>query len=143
MDISVHLSTCSGVWRGAPPASAASVERLVASSPVRLPSDYLAFLAVSDGGEGDLGVEPGWIVFWSSEKVIELNSSYAVAEFAPGLLGLGSNGGGELIALDTSAGAPYPVVSVPFVPMAREEARPICESFAALVPLVGVDAGAV
>lgn len=143
VDISAHMATCSGIWRGAPPARGDSLDRLVENAPVPLPASYLALLAITDGGEGDLAVEPGWISLWPSDQVLALNASYAVSEFAPGLFGIGSNGGGELIAFDFSLGDVAPVVSVPFIPMTRELARPLAGSFDALVPLLGVDRGAV
>jgi hypothetical protein len=37
---------------------------------VSLPRGYLEQLAVSNAGEGDLGIEPGWIAFWPAEEVI-------------------------------------------------------------------------
>jgi len=58
-----------------------------------------------------------------------MNSAYGVGEFAHGLWGFGSNGGGELLALDVRGGEPYPVVMVPFIEMALSEAQQISDCF--------------
>jgi SMI1/KNR4 family protein SUKH-1 len=92
---------------------------------------------VSNGGEGDLGAEPGWIAFWPAEEVIALNDGYEVAQWLPGFFGIGSNGGGELIAFDTRGGEPYPVVMVPFDCMDVAEAVHIAASFESFRELIG------
>jgi hypothetical protein len=84
-----------------------------------LPASYFEQLAVSNGGEGDLGVQPGWISFWPAEKVVSWNARYRVPEFLPGFFGFAS-GGGELLAFDVRRQEPFPIVMVPFIPMARE-----------------------
>jgi hypothetical protein len=94
-----------------------------------LPSAYLEFLQSTGGGEGDLGVEPGWIQFWPAEQLIDLNRSYEVELNLPGFFGFGSNGGGELFAFDMRGDGEPQVVMVPFIPMAASEARVIAPSF--------------
>ena len=102
-----------------------------------LPGSYLAQLAASNGGEGELGVEPGWISFWPAEEVVGLNATYRIAELLPGFFGFGSDGGGELLAFDVRSQEPFPVVMVPFIPMDAEEAVQIVRSFDELRPLIG------
>jgi hypothetical protein len=101
----------------------------------------LDYLAGANGGEGDLGVDPGWISFWAAEDVLSLNTGYCVADWLPGLFGFASNGGGELIAFDMRGGAPYPVVMVPFIPMQFDDIVQICSSFEELQKLIGVEYG--
>jgi len=138
MSIASVLELAPGIWRPAPPASAAAIESLRASVPFELPDLYLQFLATTNGGEGDLGVEPGWLVPWAAEDVCARNEDYKVAEFLPGLFGLGSIGGGELLAFDIRGEKPWPIVSVPFIPMQLEEATQIASSFEALSAFIGV-----
>jgi hypothetical protein len=109
---------------------------------IPLPESYLQLLAVTNGGEGDLGVEPGWISFWSAEEVLDLNQSYELAQHVPGLFGIGSNGGGELIALDSREELPFPVVAIPFSPLDAEDAMVIAPNFDALVSFLGVSVDA-
>jgi hypothetical protein len=126
-----------GTWRAAPPASEVALRRLRDEAPVRLPDSYFDQLAASNGGEGDLGVEPGWIVFWPAERVLESNIGYSLPEFLPEFFGFGSNGGGELLAFDVRIQEPYPIVMVPFVPLQAQEARQIAASFDELRSLIG------
>ena len=51
------------------PADPAALKRLVAAARVALPHEYVAFLAISDGGEGDVGNR--WIEFWPVGRVLE------------------------------------------------------------------------
>ena len=126
-----------GIWRPAPPASETALARLRDQAPARLPQSYFDQLAASNGGEGDLGIEPGWIAFWPAEKVLESNTAYSLAEFLPGLFGFGSNGGGELFAFDVRAQEPYPIVMVPFIPLEAREAVQIARSFQELRDFIG------
>jgi hypothetical protein len=127
----------SGIWRPAQPAAQEVLAALHDRAGIVLPGSYLAQLAASNGGEGELGVEPGWISFWPAQEVIGLNATYRVPEFLLGFFGFGSNGGGELLAFDVRSPEPFPVVMVPFVPMDPEDAVQIARSFDELRPLIG------
>jgi SMI1 / KNR4 family (SUKH-1) len=120
-----------------PPAGPDALQRLAAAAPVTLPDDYLTLLAFSNGGEGELGIKPGWFQLWPAEEVLELNRGYELAEFLPGFFGFGSNGGGELLALDYRNGPPYKVAMVPFIPMDQAEAVTIAETFAEFLRALG------
>jgi hypothetical protein len=48
------------------PASPEALDRLAAESVVALPDDYVAFMASSNGGDGDVG--RAWIEFWPVER---------------------------------------------------------------------------
>jgi hypothetical protein len=96
-------------------------------------------LAESNGGEGDLGVAPGWIAFWSAEDVLSHNAGYLVAETLPGFFGFGSSGGGELLAFDVRRGEPYAIVMVPFIPMQAKYAVQVAGSFEELRKHIGRD----
>jgi hypothetical protein len=55
------------------PPDTAAQGRLVDAAGVPLPEDYLAFMAASDGGDGDVG--DGWIEVWPVSQVLsELDS---------------------------------------------------------------------
>jgi hypothetical protein len=72
------------------------------------------FFRVANGGDGFHG--PHYAMLWSAVEIVELNESYQVRAYAPGLMLIGSNGGGEAYALD-SRNSSSPVVRVPFVGM--------------------------
>ena len=130
------------IWTPGPGATQDAIDALRRAAPIELPSAYLEQLRRSNGGEGDLAVEPGWIVFWPAEEVIENNQGYEVEQWVPGLFGFGSNGGGELLAFDTREGQPFPIVMVPFIPMELEEAVVIAKDFAELLRHLGRSADA-
>lgn len=111
------------------PASRAALRELQKGSPAPLPDAYLRYLSESNGGEGKLGVAPGWIAFWPAEEVLASNAGYSVEEFLPGFLGFASSGGGDMFAFDLRSGEPYAVVCVPFVPMDVDEVTVIAKSF--------------
>jgi hypothetical protein len=106
-----------------------------------LPVAYLDQLAASNGREGDLGVEPGWIVIWPAEQVIHHNAHYSIQESLPGFFGFGSSGGGELLAFDMRGGEPCRVAIVPFIGMQVEDAIQIARSFEQLRAMIGVPFG--
>src|SRR4051812_46901681 len=118
MDVAAVITEALAGWTDVPgPAKPAAVARLAAGAPVPLPDEYLALLRLHDGGEGELGAEPGWFCLWPAAEVLTNNREYELPEFLPGFFGFGSNGGGELLALDCRGPRPWPVVMVPFAPL--------------------------
>jgi hypothetical protein len=109
----------------------------VADAGKDLPEDYLALLLYSDGGSGNLGIEPGWLQLWSSADVLENNKDYEIEEYIPGFFGFGSSGGGELLAFDTRSGKPWKVVMIPFVPMSADLAIVIAKDFEEFIKAIG------
>lgn len=62
MSISMDIVERGGLWRGCMPASESSFQDLRKGAPAGLPGTYFILLRFSNGGEGDLGIEPGWFV---------------------------------------------------------------------------------
>lgn len=52
--------------------------------------------------------------FWEVDDLISLNADYNVDNFIPGFFGIGSDGGGEMLAVELSSGKIY---AIPFIPM--------------------------
>jgi hypothetical protein len=123
-------------WTRANAAAAEAVELLAAALPA-LPPDYLAFLRASNGGEGPLGVEPGWFQLWPADEVVALNAAYHVKEFVPGLIGFGSSGGGEMFAFGANDQTWGRVFAVPFIPMQADAAIEVAHDFAAFARAFG------
>ena len=90
-----------------------------------LPPEYVSYFAGGGRKEGGLTVEPGWFQLWSPEDVERWNRDYHVSEFAPGFLGFGSSGGGEMLAFDSHGR----VVMIPMVGMSPDEAKPVADSW--------------
>jgi hypothetical protein len=76
------------------------------------PADYVAFLTKSGGGTGWVGEH--YIEVWPPDEIVSTNADLNLAEFAPNLVGLGSDGGGELFAFDRSYGPPH-IVMTPMI----------------------------
>jgi cell wall assembly regulator SMI1 len=117
-------------FRKRTPMSAAEIDRTEDDLGVTLPSDYRAFFEMSDGGEGFIGEHH--LILWRTSELRRYNLDYEVAASAPGLLGIGSDGGGEMFAFDTRF-KPAPVVMVPFVDMSHDEAVVVADSFTHLL----------
>lgn len=64
----------------------------------KLPADYIEFMEVYNGGEGSVG--KSYVALYPISKIIELNRDYEIEEAVPGLMLIGSNGGGEAFAID-------------------------------------------
>jgi hypothetical protein len=138
MDVKAVITEAQAGWQHMPgPADPAAVAGLASAAPVPLPAEYLALLRLHDGGEGELGAEPGWFQLWPAAEVLAANRYYQLPEFLPGFLGFGSSGGGELLALDCRGQFPWPVVMVPFIPLDGAEALPVAADFGGFVRLLG------
>ncbi len=92
-----------------------------------LPEEYIRYVAGNGPKEGGLAIEPGWFQLWPPDEVNKLNRDYQVEEFAPGFLGFGSSGGGEMLAFDADGR----IVMIPFVGMSADDARPVAGSWTA------------
>jgi hypothetical protein len=62
---------------------------------------------------------------WTPEELDELNKIYSVNEFIPGYVAIGSDGGGEMLAVELETEIVY---SIPFVPMNINERLMISSS---------------
>jgi hypothetical protein len=119
-----------GKFNSNPPADVASIRQLETETGLRLPEDYALFLQQADGGEGFIG--NAYAILWRIGELREMNTAYQVAEYAPGLFLFGTDGGGEAFAFDMRTAA-EPIVSVPFVGMELEVARPMASNFTAFL----------
>jgi|SRR5690349_3722060 len=67
---------------------------------MNLPVDYVHYLESGGTLEAFTMGEPGYIALWPLANVAQYNADLNVAEYAPGYLAFGSDGGGELLAFD-------------------------------------------
>ena len=96
---------------------------------IHLPPEYLAYVEEDGTDAASTEGDPGYFQLWHPDDVEKMNRDYHVAEYAPGFLGFGSDGGGEMLAFD-SAGS---VFMIPFVGMEPAEARKIAASWSEIV----------
>ena len=96
----------------------------------KMPQDYREALAKKNGGEGFLG--ENYLILWAAEELAQFNREYEVQEYAPGLILIGSDGGGEGFAFDVRE-TPIRVVQVPFVGMELEYATMIAPDFKSFI----------
>lgn len=96
-----------------------------------IPDDYVEY--IKDTGPFECctldDAEPGYVVLWSFEEIATSNADIEIETYAPGFIGFGGNGGGELLAFD-EAGA---VFMLPLVGMEPSCAIRIAENFQELV----------
>ncbi len=133
------LQDSTATWNREAPAKPKSLRKLVTEAWVELPEEYLALLGYSNGGEGQLGIEPGWFQLWPAEDVIDLNKACNIEEYLPGFFGFGSNGGGEMLAFDTRSVKPWKIAMIPFIPMEIEDVIIIADSIEKFLQAMGHD----
>src|SRR5258708_578988 len=90
-----------------------------------LPDDYLAYIEGDGVSEGFTDGMPGYFQLWHPDDIEASNASLEIPTRAPGFLGFGSDGGGELLAFD-SVGA---VFMLPMVGMEPKYAKKIANSW--------------
>lgn len=92
-----------------------------------MPTDYRDIIKSANGFEEVL--PNAHLVLWTLEEVVDFNSndSYGLLESLPGLLLIGSDGGGELLAFD-QRGESAEVVLVNAVSSSWGEVSPQAES---------------
>ena len=101
-----------------------------------LPSEYLSFLRRSDGGEGFLGLRPGYFQLWRANEVAKFSCEYEIQKYVPGYVAVGSNGGGELYVLSTT-GWPPGIFMVPTIGMSPDTLSKVAPSFTVFVSEFG------
>jgi hypothetical protein len=93
---------------------------------VTFPADYREFIAESGRVERDFG--GSWLVLYDADEIVPLNRGYELSETCPGLVLIGSDGGGEAVGFDFRDSPPH-VVLVNFVSAGWQEAITQADSF--------------
>jgi hypothetical protein len=101
-----------------------------------LPAEYFSFLLGSNGGEGFLGIGPGYAVLWGAQEVGQFSSEYEVQMYLPGYVAVGTSGGGDLFVFPLS-GSPAGIFVVPAIGMAPDVVDLVAPSFSAFVATFG------
>lgn len=65
----------------------------------KLPNDYIELIKEFNGGEGLIGDE--YLILYRANELERINTEYKIKEFDSQIFIIGSNGGGEVLAIDT------------------------------------------
>jgi SMI1/KNR4 family protein SUKH-1 len=93
------------------------------ASGLEFPRDYLALMSLVDGGDALLEPE-GSLVLWPAGELLEANAQVQAKKFFPGLFLIGSDGGGEAVALRRSGDGRVEFVLTPFIGNPATDALP-------------------
>jgi hypothetical protein len=118
-----------------PPATIEEIESTESAMHLKLSDGHRKFLLSANGGEGFIGPHC-YAMLWGVKDLQRFNQEYEVRHYAPGLLLLGSNGGGEGFAFDMRSSS-KPVVSVPFIGMALDEIVLVATTFDGFLEYLG------
>jgi hypothetical protein len=124
-------------WQPAPPASEAEIRHLLDTLPFVPPDDYLDLLRLTNGGEGELALDPMWFLLYDAAFTAELWNHPHYRETFPNYFFFGSNGGLEAIAMMISESRPWSVVAIDCI-AGPESAVTIANSFEEFLSKVGV-----
>ncbi|WP_199405131.1 SMI1/KNR4 family protein [Corallincola holothuriorum] len=116
------------------PASVGEIQLLEEWLGTKLPKEYKKFLLETNGADTPIGVqEPDdSVVLWSAKEISELTDAYCYEQYLPGLVAIGSDGGGESIVFDTThskCSEDWPVYRVPFADLTKESMVLLAENF--------------
>ena len=114
------------------PASSEAIAELLSKYPA-LPGDYIALMRQTNGLEGGIGVEPGWLVLWPVEEVLVASEECGLSTDLPGYVAIGGNGGNELFIISSSLGDSSPVYVVPMIGMSESAMLKIAPNLVALL----------
>jgi hypothetical protein len=91
-----------------------------------LPDKFLAYHSSGGLTEGPANSDVlGWFQLWPVNELEYWNEQYRVGEYAPGLCGFGSNGGGCMLAFDAEGR----ILLVDFIGMELEYAQLVASSW--------------
>jgi len=124
-------------WTGNPPATAEEIAALRQELPFELPLEYVEFLEVCNGGEGELALPPLWFQLYDTKFAIELRRNRDYRLNFPDLFFFGSNGGLESIAIDMRAKGQWPIVMVDCI-AGMSSAKQISANLRQFIEAVGV-----
>lgn len=99
-------------------ASNEAIKELESGVGFTLPEDYKGFLINYQGFEDSVGEE--YVRLWDLNELKQQNEEYLILENLPNTIGIGSNGAGELIALEKKDEEEFRVVLTPFIDLSEE-----------------------
>jgi hypothetical protein len=92
-----------------------------------IPLDYCDFLTQSNGAIGFIG--KSYIQLWSIEEIFQMNDGYNAKEFYPGMLLIGTDGGGEAYVIDLRSDSKSRYGMIPFITSGFDDLIQFGDSF--------------
>ncbi len=138
MSIEEIITPASEHWRVRNPAATPdALQALQREAGYSLPRGYIDFMALINGSEGELAIDPWWFQFWPAEDVHDDNRGYEVETYHPDYFGFGSSGGGVMFAF--RKGDPTGCVyGIPFCGADPEDIYVVAVTFREFVAALGV-----
>ncbi len=128
MNISNCIQMLNSSWHGNPSASEQELGAIETRMNIKLPADFRAFMAWSNGGVAKL---PSlYLVIWEAEKIISLNLAYKIQDYlGEKVLAIGSDGGPICFLLDFREEFRVHFSSINFGDLDPTEIKKIAPSF--------------
>jgi SMI1 / KNR4 family (SUKH-1) len=137
MDLLGILEDTTADWSRKAPASEEAIQALISDTGLDFPAEYLSLLRYSNGGEGELAVQPLWFVIDPVEDVVKRNQEMGIAKWLPGYFRFGSSGGGSSLLFNTRESRPWKVYHVDDVGMEEEYVYESTPDFGAFIKAMG------
>jgi hypothetical protein len=106
------------------------VQRFRDTCPANVPSEFIEFHQRHGAVKMDIeSIGSGLVWLWPLNDVLKYSRDYGFDEFAPGLLGIGSDGCGQLYAVDIRDGSSSAVGDIPATSLQWGDFRQLAASF--------------
>jgi hypothetical protein len=108
----------------------AEIDNFLSACPKTLPRSFVDFHRQHGAVKMDIeSIGSGLVWMWPLRDVLQFSREYGFDEFAPGLLGFGTDGCGELYAMDVRANGTGTVGDIPATSLQWEDFRELSPSF--------------
>ena len=111
------------------PVTLEQIRRFETEHKLQLPLYYISFLQEVNGLTGFIC--ESYVNLWALQELHSNNVGYEALEYAPNIVLIGSDGGGNAYGIDFDSD--YAIVELPFVGMSRENAEIIADSIESLI----------
>jgi hypothetical protein len=106
------------------------IDDFVAACPKNVPHSFVDFHRKHGAVKMDIeSIGSGLVWMWPLRDVLRFSHEYGFDEFAPGLLGFGTDGCGELYAIDVRENGTGAVGDIPATSLQWEDFRELSASF--------------
>lgn len=92
---------------------------------IRIPPEYLEFIALHGAIESFTEGDPSYIELWSLQDIVGNNEAIQIKQLAPGYLAFAGNGGGEILAFNSQG----EVFMLPLIGMEARYAQKIANTW--------------